>query len=92
MKPVGLFGTGVAQTVALIVCCIEDAIRWITICRLQARECDSGRGEARRNQEKLGSYCRFWTGGGRVYVRLMYEERLKPEATGTEPFFLGEYA
>lgn len=92
MKPVGLFGTDVAQTEALVVWCIEDAIWRVTICRLQGRERDSGRGEAARNLGGLGSSNSYLLSGRwGVCVcdaRLMYEERLKPEATGKEPSLL----
>lgn len=51
MKPTGAFGTGVAQTEALVVWCIEEAIMWVTICSLWERTRDSGRDEAARNRK-----------------------------------------
>lgn len=53
MKPTGSLGTGVAQTAALVVCCIEDGLCWMTICRLRKR-LESGTDEAARNLMEPG--------------------------------------
>jgi hypothetical protein len=90
MKPTGAFGTGVAQTKGRIVCCIQDAIMWITICSLSNKVCDSGKDEAARNRKGwVAAVVLECDVGVRLCdARLVYEERLKPEAKGTEPSFL----
>lgn len=65
MKPTGAFGTGVAQTEALVVSCIEEAIMWITICSLWKRARDSGRDEAARNRKSWAVVMLVeWVDGG----------------------------
>ena len=37
MKPTGVLGTGVAQTKALVGCCIQEELRWMTILQAPKR-------------------------------------------------------
>lgn len=90
MKLTSTFGTGVAQTEALVGCCIQDAVRWITICSLQKGDAIQAEMKRRETWNGWGIAMAWWARSWGVRLcdaSLMSEERLKPEATGTEPFF-----